>query len=164
LVRGSGYNRPLIVPTADPTNYTAYLPSTLGLTTGETRAAIFLCLQAGTCRQVGYDTVRGADFFQLDVRAAKNIRWKERYNVQLFFQAFNLSNRANFGSNYNTPNSSAFMQPQGFINPSTVTIPRSFNGEFGFRFFLTIQPIIRTKGLAKAPALFFQQADYSGSI
>jgi len=123
------------VPTDAPTNYTAYLPSTLGLTTGETQAAIFLCLQAGTCRQVGYDSVRGADFFQLDVRAAKNIRWKERYNVQLFFQAFNLTNRANFGSNYhNTPNSSAFMQPQGFINPSSVTIPRSFNGEFGFRF------------------------------
>jgi len=135
LVRGSGYTRPLIVPTDAPTNYTAYLPSTLGLTTGETQAAIFLCLQAGTCRQVGYDSVRGADFFQLDVRAAKNIRWKERYNVQLFFQAFNLTNRANFGSNYhNTPNSSAFMQPQGFINPSSVTIPRSFNGEFGFRF------------------------------
>jgi hypothetical protein len=135
LVRGSGYTRPLIVPTSDPTAYTAYLPATLGLTTGETQAAISLCLQAGTCRQVGYDTVRGSDTFQLDLRAAKNIRWKDRYNVQLFFQAFNLTNRANFGSNFhNTPNSAAFMQPQGFINPSSVTIPRSFSGEFGFRF------------------------------
>jgi len=51
------------------------------------------------------------------------------------FQAFNLTKRANFGSNYhNTPNSSAFMQPQGLINPSSVTISRSFSGEFGFRF------------------------------
>lgn len=135
LDRGSGYTRPLIVPVSDPTNYTAYLPGTLGLTTNETQAAIFLCLQAGTCRQVGYDTVRGSDTFQLDLRAAKNIRWKERYNLQLFFQAFNLTNRANFGSNYyNTPNKAQFMQPAGFINPSSVTIPRSFNGEFGFRF------------------------------
>ena len=135
LVRGSGYARPLIVPTSDPKDYSAYLPTTLGLTSGETQAAIYLCLQAGTCRQVGYDTVRGSNTFQLDVRAAKNIRWKDRYNLQLFFQAFNLTNRANFGNNYyNTPNNASFGQPAGFINPSSVTIPRAFNGEFGFRF------------------------------
>jgi hypothetical protein len=43
------------------------------------------------------------------------------------FQAFNLTKRANFGSNYH--NSSAFMQPQGFINPSSVTISRSFSAD-----------------------------------
>src|SRR5262249_34575132 len=78
----SVYSRPLIVPGSNPTDYTAYLPGTPGLTTSETQAAIFLCLQAGTCRQVGYDTVRGSDTFQLDLRVAKNIRWKERYNLQ----------------------------------------------------------------------------------
>jgi hypothetical protein len=125
LDRGSGYTRPVIVPNSDPTAYNTFSDP----------ASALACLAAGNCRQVGYDTARGSDFFQRDARAAKNIHWKERYNVQLFFQAFNLTNRADFGNDYhNTPNSAALMQPQGFINPSSVSIPRSFNGEFGFRF------------------------------
>ena len=125
LSRGSGYTRPLVVPNADPTDYLAF----------SNAADALACLQAGNCHQVGYDTVRGDNFFQLDVRFSKNIHLKERYNVQLFFQAFNMTNRANYGNNFfNTPNSSSFMQPAGFINPSSTSIPRSFNGEFGFRF------------------------------
>lgn len=125
LSRGSGYTRPVIVPNSDPTNYLAFSKA----------ADALACLQAGNCREVGYDTVRGDNFFQLDVRFSKNIRFKDKYNVQLFFQAFNMTNRANYGNNFfNTPNSSSFMQPAGFINPSSTSIPRSFNGEFGFRF------------------------------
>jgi hypothetical protein len=46
-----------------------------------------------------------------------------------------MTNRANFGNNFfNTPNSTSFEQPAGFINPSSTSTPRSFNGEFGFRF------------------------------
>ncbi|MCU1242154.1 MAG: TonB-dependent receptor, partial [Candidatus Acidoferrum typicum] len=125
LSRGSGYTRPVIVPNSDPTNYLAFSKA----------ADALACLQAGNCREVGYDTVRGDNFFQLDVRFSKNIRFKDKYNVQLFFQAFNMTNRANYGNNFfNTPNSSSFMQPAGFINPSSTSVPRSFNGEFGFRF------------------------------
>jgi outer membrane receptor protein involved in Fe transport len=125
LARGSGYTRPVIVPNDDPTNFNA-----IG-----SAVAAFQCLQAASCHQVGYDTVRGDNFFQLDVRFSKNIHFKERFNVQLFFQAFNMTNRANFGNNFfNTPNSTSFEQPAGFINPSSTSTPRSFNGEFGFRF------------------------------
>jgi outer membrane receptor protein involved in Fe transport len=133
LSRGSGYFRPVIVPINSPTNYTAFNAAS-GNTTQQGIAAR-ACLAAGQCREVGYDTVRGAAFFQLDTRIAKNIRFKEHYNVQLFFQAFNLTNRANFGNNfYNAPTNGKFLQQAGFINPSSTMIPRAFNGEFGARF------------------------------
>ena len=78
-------------------------------------------MQGGTWSQVGYDAVGGSDTLPLDLRA-KNLRWKERYNVQLFFQAFNLPNCPNFGNNYrNTSNSADFMKPLGSMNPSGVT-------------------------------------------
>jgi hypothetical protein len=150
LAVGSGYTRPNIVPIDDPKNYTAFdLPSAVLNATPQftvygtqnnnpkTMEGILAraCLAAGQCREVGYDTVRGDNFFQLDMRAAKNFRFKERFNVQLFFQAFNLTNRANFGNNFfNTPTSGSFLQKSGFVNPSSTMIPRAFNGEFGFRF------------------------------
>src|SRR5437016_1079652 len=125
LARGSGYSRPVIVPNSDPTNYTA-----IG-----SDVAAFNCLAAGTCHQAGYDTVRGDPFFQMDMRIAKNIRVREGWNLQLIFQAFDLTNKTNFGSNFhNTNTSGSFMKPEGFINPSSSFTPRAFVGEFGARF------------------------------
>ena len=125
LARGSGYSRPVIVPNSDPTNYTA-----IG-----SDVAAFNCLAAGTCHQAGYDTVRGDPFFQMDMRIAKNIRVREGWNLQLIFQAFDLTNKTNFGSNFhNTNTSGSFMKPEGFINPSSSFTPRAFSGEFGARF------------------------------
>src|SRR5467141_1065683 len=125
LSRGSGYSRPVIVPNSDPTNYTA-----IG-----TAVAAFNCLAAGTCHQAGYDTVRGDPFFQMDMRVAKNIRLREGWNLQLIFQAFDLTNKTNFGSNFhNTNTSGSLMKPEGFINPSSSFTPRAFSGEFGARF------------------------------
>jgi hypothetical protein len=121
LDRGSGYSRPLIVWNNDH------------ITSANQQANIYLCLQAGTCHQVGYDTARGSYFFQLDARFSKNFNFKERYNMQLFFQAFDLTNHANFGNNYANSGSS-LGTVTGFINPSSTMIPRSFSGEFGFKF------------------------------
>ena len=55
--------------------------------------------------------------------------------MDVFFQAFDLTNRANYGANF-TGNiqSSHFQQPAGFITPSGVIVPRSFSGEFGAHF------------------------------
>ena len=82
--------------------------------------------------------MRGSNTFQLDVRAAKNIRWKDRYNLQLFFQAFNLTNRANFGNNFSgnlRPGfASSFEKPIAFITPSGVTLPHAFAAEIGVRY------------------------------
>ena len=127
LARGSGYSRPLIINNDSPTDYLAYADSSLG---GAARD----CLAAGQCHQVGYDTVRGDAFFQLDARVAKNIRLEGK-NLQLMFQAFNLTNRANYGNNMsNAATASDFLTPAGFINPTSSYMARSFNGEFGARF------------------------------
>ena len=128
LSRGSGYTRPLIVNNSSPTDYLAYADSSLA-------GAAQACLAAGDCHQAGYDTVRGDAFFQLDARIAKNIRLGEGKNLQLMFQAFNLTNRANYGNDIsNTATSSNFLAPAGYINPTSSYMARSFNGEFGARF------------------------------
>ena len=69
------------------------------------------------------------------MRLAKNIKLGEQVNLQLVAQAFNLTNRANYGNNYgnNIASPATFGHPAGFINPSSTTIPRSLWGEFGFR-------------------------------
>ena len=65
-----------------------------------------------------YDSARGARFFEWDVRAGKLIRIKERANLEMFFQAFDLTNHANFGSSYNSNvRASTFGTPLGFITP-----------------------------------------------
>ena len=94
LARGSGYSRPIIVFNDDPKNLTAI----------EDSGTALACLAAGTCHQLGYDTKRGDPFFQLDMRFAKNIRMGEHRNLQLIFQAFNLTNKTNYGSNFHNTN------------------------------------------------------------
>ncbi|HEY2460844.1 MAG TPA: TonB-dependent receptor [Candidatus Acidoferrum sp.] len=128
LARGSGYSRPLIVPNGSPTDFLAFASSSDG-------AAARACIAAGQCHQVGYDTVRGDPFFELDARVAKNIRFGERKNLQLLFQMFNLTNKTNFGNNYvNTATSSNFLKPLGYINPGSAIMARAFQGEIGARF------------------------------
>jgi hypothetical protein len=70
------------------------------------------------------------------MRLAKNVRFGDKMNVQLVAQAFNLTNRANYGNNFGNSiaSQSTFAHPAGFINPSATTIPRSTWGEFGARF------------------------------
>jgi hypothetical protein len=97
------------------------------------------CVTSGACREVAYDSSYGVStpFIQFDTRVGKTITIHERYNIALFFQGFNLTNRANYGPNYDVNVSDAggsFLKPLGFINPSSTVIPRSFTGEFGARF------------------------------
>jgi hypothetical protein len=73
LSRGSGYSRPVVVPNSNPTDYLAFDGSGPGFDS----AAALACLAAGQCRQVGYDTLRGNAFFNMDLRVAKNIRVRE---------------------------------------------------------------------------------------
>lgn len=125
---GSGDTRAVIVPNADPKNYTLFAKSS-------TAAAARACYFGGQCHIAPYDAVRGDAFFQLDTRLSKNIHLGEQRNLQLIFQAFNLTNRANYGNDFDgTISSDTFRQPVGFINPTSTTTPRSFTGEFGFRF------------------------------
>jgi Carboxypeptidase regulatory-like domain/TonB dependent receptor len=131
LNRGSGYSRPVIVPNSAPTDYTFFNNSG----PGKDAAAALACVAAGACHQVGYDTLRGEPFFQMDMRFAKNFRFGEHKNLQLIFQAFNLTNKTNYGNDFhNTAGGKGFLTPEGYINPSSTTIPRAFVGEFGARF------------------------------
>jgi hypothetical protein len=71
----------------------------------------------------------------MDARVAKNIKLGEARNLQLMFQAFNLTNHANYGNDFGTVvDSPSFRNPIGFINPTSTLLPRSFTGEFGARF------------------------------
>jgi hypothetical protein len=110
-------------------------PGDLTATKDYTTAQLLSCQTAGTCFQLPFDSLRGQPYFDLDVRVGKSIRWRDRYNLQLFFQGFDLTNRANFGSSY-TGNiqSSSFAQPNGYITPDGVIVPKSFRAEFGFQF------------------------------
>ena len=110
-------------------------PNNLSATTGYSAAQLTACIAANTCHQLAYDALRGADFFQLDARFGKFFKFGERARLELFFQAFDLTNRANFGTSYGgNIRTSTFQQPTGFITSSGVVVPKSFAGEFGARF------------------------------
>ncbi len=110
---------------SDPTNLTA--------TKAYTATQIRSCLAAGTCYTSSFDSQRGAPIFQLDTRVSKTVKLREKASLQFIFQAFNVTNRANFGGNYQgNIRSSAFATPVGFMTPSSVVIPQFFAGEAGF--------------------------------
>ncbi len=93
------------------------------------------CLSAGTCQEAGYDILLGQTFFQLDTRVSKSIHLGERAKLNLIFQAFDLTNRANFGNQFGgNVRSPSFQKPNGFITPNGVTVPRAFSGEIAAEF------------------------------
>jgi hypothetical protein len=59
----------------------------------------------------GYDMLRGPAFQDWDMNLQKNIKFKERYNVQLRADSFNVFNHPNFG----TPNANISSSNVGTI-------------------------------------------------
>lgn len=89
----------------------------------------------GTCGLNPIFNLRGDAYFDMDARLTKNVKLGENRNLQLMFQAFNLTNHANYGNNFDgTEGLASFGHPIGFINPTSSTLPRAFTGEFGARF------------------------------
>ncbi len=125
---GGGTTAAVVVPNDDPTNWFAFAGNDVGA-----QNCYYLSKQ---CSIAKYDPLRGDPFFQLDMRLAKNIRLREGMNLQLIAQAFNLTNRANYGNNFgnNIASASTFAHPSGFINPSSTFTPRSVWSEFGVHF------------------------------
>ncbi len=110
-----------------PSNYTA--------TATMSAAAIRTCLAANSCSIASYDSLRGSAFFQLDTRFSKLFTFKDRMHLELFFQAFDLTNHTNYGANYGTNiRSGSFQQPLGYFAASSVLQPVAFQGEAGFTF------------------------------
>jgi hypothetical protein len=128
---GGGTTAAVVVPISAPTNYQAYA----GASQATTAACYWGINEPKTCTIAKYDPLRGDPFFQLDMRLAKNITFHDRYNIQLVAQAFNLTNRANYGNDYGSGiTSTSYGHPVGFIAPGSTTIPRSLWGEMGARF------------------------------
>jgi hypothetical protein len=129
---GGTFANAVVVPTSDPTNWFAFA----GDNTGAQNCFYGLNGVQQACTIAKYDPLRGDPFFELDMRLAKNIRLGERMNLQLVAQAFNLTNRANYGNDFNNNigSASTFGHPAGFINPASTIVPLSTWGEFGFRF------------------------------
>jgi len=129
---GGGTTNAVVVPTSNPTNWFAFA----GNNTGAQNCFYGLNGVTQGCTIANYDPLRGDPFFELDMRLAKNIKFGERMNLQLMAQAFNLTNRANYGNNFglNIGSASTFGHPVGFINPSSTIIPHAVWGELGVRF------------------------------
>jgi hypothetical protein len=110
---------------SDPTNLTA--------TKAYTAAQLRTCLAAATCTIQGFDSLRGSPFYQLDTRFSKVFTFREKIKLEFIFQAFDLTNRANFGGNFQgNIRSSQFGKPTAFFTPSSVVVPQFFSGEAGF--------------------------------
>jgi outer membrane receptor protein involved in Fe transport len=132
LALGSGYSRPVIVPNAQPTDYQYYSGSNNGADGGVAARA---CLAAGTCHIVSQGALRGDNYFELDARLSKNLKFGETRRLQLSFQGFNLTNRPNYGNNFTADiGSSSFATAAGFMNPTSSSTAKAFTGEFGARF------------------------------
>ena len=98
-------------------------------------AQIQACLAANNCTIASFDSLRGSPFFELDTRFSKMFTFKERMHLEFFFQAFDLTNHANYGNSYGTNiRSSTFQKVTGYFAPSAVLVPIAFEGEAGFTF------------------------------
>jgi len=123
-----------------PSDLTATLtafgdPGASGAVGSANRVKFRNCLRSGQCTFAAFDTLRGQPFFQLDARLTKNFKIRERANLQAIFQVFDLTNRANFGNNFNSDvRQTNFATPSNFITPSGVTVPHSLSAEIGVRF------------------------------
>jgi hypothetical protein len=124
---GGQGNTHAIVLNSDPNNLLA--------TVKYTATQLQSCIAANTCHQVPYDSLRGAPFIQLDARVSRIFNFGEKAKLELLFQAFDLTNHANFGSQYQSSiRANNFMQPTNFIGQASTGIPKSFSGEFGAKF------------------------------
>ncbi len=110
-------------------------PNDLLATKDLSAADLRACIAAGNCLQAPFDNLRGDPFFQFDLRVSKNIKFGDKPRLKLIFQAFDLTNRTNFGNNFvGNVQSANFRKPNGFITPAGVIVPRSFSGEIGAQF------------------------------
>jgi hypothetical protein len=136
---GGSSAQSLIVTAANPTDLASATNLTPIVDSVTNKPSLTLaeakCYYSNNCVINPYNSLRGDPYFNMDARLAKNIKLGEKRNLQLAFQAFNLTNHANYGNNFGTTvGDPTFKNPIGFINPTSSTLPRAFIGEFGARF------------------------------
>ena len=103
------------------------------------------------CTMIKPNTLRGKPFIQMNLRVDKSFQFGERMNLALYWEFYNLFNRANFCNSYEEsvsaglPPNGTFNTPQSFCNgPSNAAfggisgygaaaVP-ALSSQFGFRF------------------------------
>lgn len=75
---------------------------------------------------VGFNSGRGDSFFTLDLRASKKFAIRERMNIEVLWEMFNMFNTVNFTSYNGNRASSTFGQPRVALDP--------FQAQLGFKF------------------------------
>jgi hypothetical protein len=125
----------VMVFTSSPSDLTATLTSFGDPSVAANAVKYRDCFRTGKCTFAPFDNLRGQPFFQLDARISKNFKIKERYTITVLFQMFDLTNRANFGNNFDGDiRQTTYQKPLGFITPGGVIVPHQFSGEFGVKF------------------------------
>ncbi len=145
---GGGTAAAVVAPNNDQKNYlygTNYIASYVATAvangadssaaTAAAQGNVTTCYYLGQCTIAKFAPQRGQAFFELDTKLAKNFKIGEKANLQIVAQAFNITNRANYGNDFGGDvSSSTFGHPVGFIAPSATFIPRAIWGEFGVHF------------------------------
>ena len=145
LNTGGGTTNAVVVPNGDQRNFlygTNYIKTYVAAAsaagadpaaaTAAAQGNVTTCYYTAQCTIAKFDPLRGDPVFELDAKLAKNIKLGERVNLQIIAQAFNLTNRANYGNQFGgNVASSTFGHPIGFFAPSATFIPRSIWSEFG---------------------------------
>jgi hypothetical protein len=136
-VLGSGSGRGtshVVVLNSSPNDLTGTLTSFGDPSVSANAVKYRNCLRSGQCKFATFDNLRGQPYFQLDTRITKNFKIKERATLSLLFQVFDLTNRANFGNNFDGDvRQPTFAKPNAFITPTSTIIPHSLSGEFGVK-------------------------------
>jgi hypothetical protein len=93
------------------------------------------CQATSFAQMVNINAGRGSAFFEFDLRTTKTFDLgSETRKLNLFVELYNLTDRANFGGNYNgTVTNAAFRQPLNFFN-NGITNANSRQLQLGARF------------------------------
>lgn len=125
----------VMVFTSSPNDLTATLNSFGDPSVAANAVKYRNCFRSGQCTIAPFDNLRGQPYFQLDTRISKNFRIKEHYVITGLFQVFDLTNRANYGNNFNGDvRQTTYQKPIGFITPAGVIVPHALSAELGIKF------------------------------
>jgi hypothetical protein len=89
-------------------------------------ASAFASPATGTLGNQGIDTLRGPGYFDIDLALSRRFVVRERHNIELRFEAFNVVNHPNFVNPTAATNSSNFGKIQGDIGPRILQLAAKY--------------------------------------
>ena len=133
------FNLPYKIQVAPTLTFATGRPYTLfqgANPSGEPGALLQIANSAGVPEGIG--GARGNDLFILSARVSRNFLFGAdgRYKIAAFGELYNITDRANFGSNYGDVQGTAtYRLPTGYIGGfgAVSTTPNSFQAQFGAR-------------------------------